>query len=161
MEILLLSDLPGIGKKNDLIIVGNGYALNHLLPARKAIVVTPNVRRRYAEQIKKRALERELEKTAQSSSLKVLAGKSLQFMQKASKAGKLYAAISEKMIADNLKNQFGINLAPEQIKVKEPIKNIGVYTISLQIGDQTTPVSVEVKSDMKTAEKKSEKKKVA
>ncbi len=149
MEILLLSDISGIGKKNDLIIVGNGYALNHLLPARKAIVVTPNVRKRYAEQIKKRALERELEKTAQSSSLKALAGKSLRFVQKASKAGKLYAAINEKMIADSLRNQFGINLASDQIKIKDPIKNIGVFTVSLQIGDQTTPLSVDVKADSK------------
>jgi ribosomal protein L9 len=54
MEVLLLTDIPGIGRRSDVIVVGNGFALNHLLPSRKALVVTPNVRRRYAEQIKKR-----------------------------------------------------------------------------------------------------------
>ena len=55
MEVLLLQDIPGIGKKDDLLIVKEGYALNNLLPYRKALVATPTVRKRYADQIRGRA----------------------------------------------------------------------------------------------------------
>lgn len=146
MEILLLSDIAGIGKKNDLLVVGNGYALNHLLPNRKAIVVTPSVRKRYADAIKKRALERETEKSAQQSSLQTLAGKHLTFITKATPTGKLYAAITHAMIIDQLKNQFGIGLSEDQVNIKDPIKSLGTHTVGLQIGDQVTPLQVEVKA---------------
>ena len=61
MEVLLLTDIPGIGKKDDLLLVGDGYALNCLLPRRQAMIATPTVRRRYAEIIRKRAVERQTE----------------------------------------------------------------------------------------------------
>ncbi len=102
MEVLLLTDIQGIGKKNDLLVVKSGFALNHLLPERKALVVTPNVRKRYAEVIKKRAIERENERQVQASIASALTGKVLHLKAKASKAGKLYAAVSEAQIVEAL-----------------------------------------------------------
>lgn len=146
MEVLLLADITGIGKKSDLIVVQKGYALNHLLPARRAIVVTPSVRRRYAEEIKRRALEREQERVAQSESVKTLAGKKLDITVKTTKAGTLYAAVSEKVIADELKARFGIRLSPQQIRIQSPIKGVGTHSVGLLIGSATTQLSVEVKA---------------
>ena len=95
MDVLLLSDLPGIGKKNDLIVVTSGYAMNYLLPQRKAIVVTPNVRKQYGEQIKQRAMERESERQLHLSLANTLSGKVIHIAAKAAKSGKLYAAVTE------------------------------------------------------------------
>ncbi|MFA6259652.1 MAG: bL9 family ribosomal protein, partial [Candidatus Peribacteraceae bacterium] len=64
MEVLLLQDINGVGKKNDLLIVGDGYALNFLLPQSKAIVATPTVRRRFSEQIRRRAMEVQKERAS-------------------------------------------------------------------------------------------------
>ena len=61
MEVLLLQDVQNVGQKNDLLMVGDGYALNFLLPQQKAIVATPTVRKRYAEEIRRRAEQKELE----------------------------------------------------------------------------------------------------
>lgn len=152
MEVLLLSDLPGIGKKNDLIVVGNGYALNYLLPGRKAIVVTPNVRKRYAEQIKRRALDREQERLTQATTLQSIKGKSLRFTTKASKAGKLYAAITVSMVLDALKKQFSLKLNEEQVKLAEPIKNVGPHTVMLHIGQEKVSMAIEVKNSEEAAQ---------
>ena len=46
MELLLLEDIPGVGQKNDIIVVKNGFALNNLLPRRRALIATPTVRKR-------------------------------------------------------------------------------------------------------------------
>ncbi len=146
MEVLLLADIAGIGKKNDLIVVQKGYALNHLLPAREAIVVTPSVRKRYAEEIKRRALEREQERASQAEAVKTLSGKKLEIKVKTTKTGTLYASISEKRIADELKARFGIHLSPQQIRIQSPIKGVGTHTIGLQIGSVTTAFPIEVKA---------------
>ena len=79
MEVLLLEDITGIGKKNDLLVVREGYALNCLLPHRRAIIATPTVRRRYAEQIRKRAEEKILEQELKSDAASAISGKEVKF----------------------------------------------------------------------------------
>ena len=159
MEVLLLSDIKGIGKKSDVVVVGNGYALNFLLPGRKALVVTPNVRKRYAELIKKRAIERESEKSRQGGTAKSLEGKVVHFSSKVTKTGKLYAAITAKMIVDSLGKQHGILLDEEQVKIQEPIKSVGMHTVPVHLGELSGTLSVEVKDagEEKGAKKKGQK----
>lgn len=147
MEVLLLTSIPGIGKKNDLIVVSDGFALNHLLPGRRALVVTPSVRKRYAEQIKERALEREREKQLQESIAKALGGKTLRFAVKAGKGGKLYAAVSEKMIADGLLKDFNVTVSSSHVKIASPIKSPGKHTVILELGAQSLTLPVEVTSE--------------
>jgi large subunit ribosomal protein L9 len=144
MEILLLQDIPGIGKRNDLLVVGDGYALNYLLPRRAALVATPLVRKRYAELIKRRAEEREKEKSARAGAVQALSGKTITFAKKATKTGKLYAAITEKAIVDALKEQLAIEVKEDDLVIDEPIKAIGTTSITVMMGDSKVPVSVKV-----------------
>jgi large subunit ribosomal protein L9 len=144
MEILLLEDIYGVGKKNDLLVVGDGYALNFLLPQRKALVATPTVRKRYAEQIKKRAEEKELEKQSRASAAAAVAGKTVTFAKKATKTGKLYAAITEEQIAEALKDQLSLSVAPSAIVIAEHIKAVGTFTVQVKAGDTEQPLSVVV-----------------
>jgi len=147
MEVLLLTDIGGVGKKNDLIVVKSGFALNHLLPERKALVVTPNVRKRYAEQIKHRALEREREREIQLSLSNTLTGKVVHVTGKASKAGKLYAAISEDQISAALKSEYGIVIPAASIGINDHIKKTGNHVVTVTVGTQSVPVTIEVKAE--------------
>ena len=117
MEIFLLQDVPGIGKKNDLLLVGDGYALNNLLPRRAALVATPLVRKRYAEFIKRRAEEREHEKAMTTGAVQALTGKSLMLTRKVTKTGKLYAAVTEKQIVEALKEQLQLEVSEDAVKI--------------------------------------------
>lgn len=154
MEVLLLTDIPGIGKKNDLLVVRSGFALNHLLPNRKALVVTPNVRKRYAEQIKQRALEKENEKQLQSSLSAALGGKVVHMTAKTNKAGKLYAAMTESAIADAIKTEYATDVPASAISIPEPMKSTGSHPIKITIGTQSITINVEVKTEVETAAKK-------
>lgn len=147
MEVLLLSDIAGVGRKNDLIVVSSGYALNHLLPLRKALVVTPNVRRQYAAQIKQRAMEREKERELQISVASAVSGKVVRILAKAGKAGKLYAAVSAEMIVESLKSQYGIDVPAKAISIKEHIKNTGSHIVMLSIGAQSSELTIDVKTE--------------
>src|SRR3989338_7065580 len=121
LALLLLEDIPGLGQRNDIVVVGDGYALNNLLPRRRALVATPTVRKRYAEQIKRRAEEKAREVELAQSAAAILREKSLAFTSKASNTGKLYGSISAKMISEALSEQAQIEVAEANIIVSEPI----------------------------------------
>ncbi|HVW67103.1 MAG TPA: 50S ribosomal protein L9 [Candidatus Peribacteraceae bacterium] len=147
MEVLLLQDIAGIGKKNDLLVVGDGYALNFLLPRRAALVATPLVRKRYADLIRRRAEEREKEKSAQASTAKALTGQQLSFTRKVTKTGKLYAAINKGAIVEALKEQLSLDLPEQSVLLDEPIKSTGTHTVQLKLNDQSVPLSVVVEAE--------------
>lgn len=144
MEVLLLQDIQGIGKKDDLIVVGDGFALNHLLPLAKALVATPTVRKRYAERIRRRALEREEERTMQASAASAISNKQVKFTKKATKTGKLYAAITEDLIAEEIKKQLGMDIAAKNISIEEPIKAIGTFSVDVEVGTSSQKLGVVV-----------------
>lgn len=147
MEVLLLEDLPGIGKKNDLLIVGDGYAMNKLLPSRMALVATPTVRRRYADQIRRRAEEKVSEVAAQQAGGSLIEGKTLAIAKKTTKTGKLYAAVSEKLIAEEIKNQLKVDVKEDAITVSEPIKTLGLHEVSVSLAGIAHPMTIEVTAE--------------
>lgn len=144
MEVLLLQDIPEIGKKDDLLIVGDGYALNFLLPQSKALIATPTVRRRYGERIRRRAEEKLAENASQEAKAATIADKEVAFARKVTKTGKLYAAISEKNIAEALKEQHKTDVEESDIVIDEPIKATGEFTVNVSLSGNDTPVKVTV-----------------
>ncbi len=153
MELLLLQDINGIGKRNDIIVVGDGFALNHLLPEHKALVATPTVRKRYAEQIRRRAEERENDRKVQLEAAGMLTGKIVHFTRKGTKTDKLYAAISAREISEALSTEHAITIAADKIQIAEPIKSVGNATVQVQIGDQSYPLQINVAREEVKAKK--------
>ncbi len=147
MEILLLQDIPGVGKKSDLIVVGDGYALNFLLPRRAALVATPLVRKRYADLIRRRAEERETEKSMKSSAAATMSSKALLFVKKVTKTGKLYAGITEEHIMQELQKQLGVTVKEDDINLSEHIKTVGTHTVEVKMGDQKVKVEIKVEAE--------------
>lgn len=144
MEVILLQDIPGIGKKNDVLVVGDGYALNCLLPHRKALVATPTVRKRYAEVIRRRAEEKALERAAATSAASVLQGKKISLTRKTTKTGKLYAAITEKQIVEAMLAQLKIEAKDSAITISSPIKALGAFTVQVDLSGVSADLAVEV-----------------
>lgn len=144
MDVLLLSDIAGVGTKNELLSVSDGFALNHLLPHRKALVATPDVRRRFAEQIKARAEAKEKERQLQASMSNAIGNKSLTITAKASAAGKLFAAVSPALIAERIKEELGFDIPEDSIEVSEHIKTTGKHTVSIKIGSQSIVITLVV-----------------
>jgi len=147
MELLLLEDIPGIGVKNDIIVVKEGFALNNLLPRRRALVATPAVRKRYADLIKTRAEDRERETQLMRSAAGVLKDIVLKFVKKATKSGKLYAAVSEHEIAVMLSEKHQVEIPEVDVVIDEHIKTVGSHTVKVKLGDKEAEVRIEVVSE--------------
>lgn len=134
MEIILLKDIPKLGKRYDLKNVRDGYGRNFLLPQKLAMLAEKTSIKslellRKAEEVKKGKKEKEIK-----DSLFALQDKEFTVSAKANEDGELFGGISANLISEELKRQ-GYNIPEDFIKLPEHIKHIGEYEISLEAKD--------------------------
>lgn len=140
MKVILLQDVPGTGKKNQILNVSDGYFRNFLLPRKWAMEATPHAvaeveRRNEAERAKEAARRKEAEDLARE-----LKDKIIHLEAKGGEKGKLYGSVTSQEIADALLSQHQIEMDRRKIELPEPIRNAGdsQVTISLYAGVKVT-----------------------
>lgn len=130
MKVILLKDVSGLGRADDIKEVADGYARNFLFVKNLAIQASPKAAQTIAE---KHSKEHKAA-AAELSSLQALAGRvdgaEVELREKASSAGVLYAAVTANKIATTLQ-KMGFKVEPEQVKIK-PFKEIGTYAVKLK-----------------------------
>ncbi len=132
MRIVLLKDVPGLGRKNEVKSVSDGYALNMLIPKKLAVMGTPAAIAR-AERLKAEAeTERKIQADLLSKNLSSLEGLSIEMAEKANEQGHLFSGIHKEKIAAELKRQKGIEVPPEFIELAHPIKETGEHAVAVQ-----------------------------
>lgn len=125
MKVILLQDVPGTGKKNQIVNVSDGYARNFLFPRKVAMEATKGAvseveRRNEAERQREAERRAEAEKVAAS-----LKGKVITIRSKAGDKGRLYGSVTTQEIADALESQHGVAVDKRKIDLKEPIRTLG------------------------------------
>lgn len=132
MEIILMEDVPSVGKAGDLVRVSDGYARNHLLPRKKAVMATAtSLKALEHEQHLSQHKQDKLEQEAQGL-VKKIEEISCTVAKPAGEEGKLFGAVTSADIEEALREQ-GISVDRKKIVLEEPIKNLGVYTVSLKL----------------------------
>ncbi len=136
MKVILLQDIQGTGKKNQILNVSDGYARNFLFPKKWAMEATPAAVReveRRDEQERAREMARRQEAEALAASLK---DKVVLLQAKSGEKGRLYGSVTGQEIADALNVQHGIVLDKRRIELAEPIRTVGdsEITVSLYSG---------------------------
>jgi len=132
-KVILLADVKGVGHKDDVVSVSVGYAANYLLPRHLAIDATPE---RIASLTKRKTAlsqEKEVALTRAQELAAKLSGESITVKAKATPQGRLYGAITPEEIVEAIRRQLGITLDKKVISTDEPIKALGVYSISLKL----------------------------
>ena len=131
MKVILLKDVKGQGKKNDVIEVSDGYGRNFLIKNGLATIATStqvnsiNISKA-AEEKRKAAEKAEAIKLA-----KELETKTVVVEIKTGETGKLFGALNTQAIADALKKQ-GVDIDKKKIVLSDPIKSVGEYTITVK-----------------------------
>jgi large subunit ribosomal protein L9 len=132
-EVILTHNIVGLGGESDHIKVAAGYARNYLFPQRLAIPVSAANKRRL-EVLKQRRAEREAHEFNTMSELAKSISKLIAVVSvKTGEDGKMFGAVTNGMIADQLKTQFDIALDKKKIHVEKPIKALGEYEIELRL----------------------------
>lgn len=140
MEIILKEDVVGLGYKNDIVTVKNGYGRNYLIPTGKGVIASPSARRMLEEDLKQRAHKLEkIKNDALALAEKLEKVEPIKIATKVSATGTIYGSVNSLHIADELKKQ-NFNIDRKQIVLKE-VKEIGTYTATVKLHKE---VSVEI-----------------
>ena len=140
MKVILLKDVKGTGKKNEVKEVSDGYARNYLLPKKLAVPADNTNMKELNEKNKSKELKAQKEYEAA-----VELGKKMEDA-KAGDGGRLFGSITSKDIAEQIKKQHNIEVDKRKITLDEPIRVLGSRFVDIKIHQKvTTRLRVDVK----------------
>lgn len=121
MEIILKEDIIGLGYKNDIVKVKDGYGRNYLIPTGKGVIASASARKQLAENLKQQsaklaALKAEAEKRAEA-----LKDVQLVITAKVAATGHLYGSVGAAKVAEELA-KLGIEIDRKIITMREARK---------------------------------------
>ena len=147
-EVILTHNIVGLGGESDNVKVAAGYARNYLYPHGLAIPVTAANKRRL-EALRQRRAERESHELNTMTDLsKSLSKLVCVIMVKSGEDGKMFGAVTNGMIADQLKTQFDVTLDKRKIHLAHPIRALGEHEVELRLHqDVTTILKVRAESN--------------
>ncbi len=133
MKVILLADVKGQGKKNDVIEVSDGYGKNFLIPrklAKPADAQSLNdVKVKEESRLHRIATEKK-EAEALAARLKELV---VRIPTSGGTDGRLYGSVTAKDIAEHLESDHGIRIDKRKLVVSDPIKAYGKYEIDAKL----------------------------
>lgn len=137
MKVVLLADVKGQGKKDEIVNVSEGYARNFLFPKKLAIVADNKILNEIKGKEEKRLRQIELEKAAALETKAKLESVQVVIKVAAGEGDRLYGAVTAKDIADALLAQHGIEVDKRKI-VTDAIKAFGSYTPEIKLFPEIT-----------------------
>jgi large subunit ribosomal protein L9 len=133
MDIILKEDIPGIGHKDDIVTVKDGYARNYLIPKGMALNATASAKKMHEEVLRQRAHKEEKIKEEALELADKMKTLSLTIGAKTSTKGKIFGSVNTIQIAEALKKE-GFEIDRKDISIKEElIKEIGNYTATVKL----------------------------
>jgi len=129
MKVILVEDVPKLGKMGDVVKVARGYARNYLMP-RKLVLEATDGNIRHIEEKKKVEDKKSRKRLEESVKLvSKLEGMKVIFKVRVGEEGKLYGSITSKDIAEKILADSGIEIDRRKIVLDDPIKVVGHYNI--------------------------------
>ncbi len=145
MEIILKQEMPGLGDKDDIVKVKNGYGRNFLIPQGFAILATESARKVHAENLRQRAHKEAKIKDAAAQIASQLADIKLTLGAKTSTSGKIFGSVNTIQIAEALKVK-GFDIDRKNITIEgDQVKEIGSYVAKVKLHKE---VKVEINFDI-------------
>ena len=146
MKVILLKDVKGTGKKNEVKEVSDGYARNFLLPKKLAVPADNTNMKELNEKNKSKENKAQKEYEAAVELGKKMEELSVVIYSKAGDGGRLFGSITSKDIAEQIKKQHNIEVDKRMITLDEPIRVLGSRFVDIKIHQKvTTKIRVDVK----------------
>ena len=143
MKIILKEDVSGLGYKDDVVEVKDGYGRNYLIPYGKAVIATPSALKVLAENQRQRAHKLAKIKADAEALAASLKDVKLTIGAKTSATGTIFGSVNSIQIAEALE-KLGFNIDRNIIEI-EPVKEVGEYVATVKLHkDVTAQVPFEV-----------------
>lgn len=133
MEVILLKDVKGTGKKGEIHNVKTGYAQNYLIKQGLAKEATQKAK---SELKAKQRADKKAEEENRQEALKnkeILEKEPVEIKEKAAEDGRLFGSVTTMKIADAIKDQYGIKIDKRKIEQKMPMRSVGTQTVTVKL----------------------------
>lgn len=138
MEVILLKDVKGTGRKGEIHDVAVGYAQNFLI--KKGLAKEATASAKAALKAKKKATAKEEEENLEQAKEQkvVLEDNAIELYEKAAEDGRLFGSITTKKIADAIEDQLDFKIDKRKISQKIPMRSLGTQTVDVKLHSEVT-----------------------
>ena len=133
MKVILLANVKGLGKKDEMVEASDGYARNYLIPKKLAVIADSKAQNELKGKESARQFKIDEETRAAKEIAARLEGTVVKIRSAAGAAGRLYGAVTTKDIAEALEKDFKITVDKRKIELADNIKNFGTYSVSVKL----------------------------
>ena len=147
MKIILLKDIPKVGRRYDIKNVSDGYALNLLIPRGLAQIATPQAEKSIEAMKAKDLVERKVQGELLLKNLEVIKTLTLNIREKANEKGHLFAGITKARLVEEIIKSARLNIDAESIKLEKPIKEVGEYKVAVEVMGKSAEFKVIIEAE--------------
>ena len=146
MKIILLKDIPNVGKRYDIKEISDGYAVNLLIPKKMAIAATADSIKRIETEKARYEGERKVHQDLLLKNISQLDGITITIQEKANEKGHLFAGVHKLEIIHTIQSQTHLQIDAEHIILDKPIKEIGIHSIEVKVGEKSIKFNLDIKT---------------
>ncbi len=146
MKIILLKDVPKVGRKYDTKEVSEGYAANLLIPRGLAVAATPSAVKAIAVEKSKIEGEKKVHEELLAKNLEALDGKTITIKEKLNEKGHLFAAIHKPEVMAAIESQVRVQINPENLIMEKPLKEGGDHVLEAKGSGKCIKFTLSIKS---------------
>ena len=132
MEVILKDDVKGLGYKNDIVTVKDGYGLNYLIPQGFAVIADKSNRKVVAENVRQAAHKLEKIKGDAQELANSIGDLTLEIPTKVGETGKIFGSVTTNQISEALKAK-GFDVDRKRISFDQDVKTAGEYTATINL----------------------------
>lgn len=132
MNVILRSDIPGIGRRGDIVSVADGHARNYLLPRGLALVATDGAIDQANSMRRARDLREASDREAARTVAEALTAKVITVKAKSGNEGRLFGSVTTADLASALAAQAGVSLDRKKI-ISQPIRTTGSHSAVVRL----------------------------
>jgi large subunit ribosomal protein L9 len=148
MKVILLENIENVGKKGETQEVKDGFGRNFLIPRHLAILATRGNIKNLQQHAGKLIDRKERDVKAAQATKQRLDEALLTIKHKAGQDGRLFGSVTVKELAEAIKQVLGIEVDRKSIRLDEPIKMTGAYTVDVYLEKGVSAqVKVEVEQE--------------
>lgn len=138
MKVILLDNIKGVGKKDEIINANDGYARNFLFPKKLAVEANAENLGKLKNKQDSVQHKRNVEKEKAEEIANKMKDITLTIKVKAGDNGRIFGGVTSKEISENLKQQHNIEVDKKKIALAETIKNLGTFNVPVKLFEGVT-----------------------
>ncbi|MBD3162661.1 MAG: 50S ribosomal protein L9 [Candidatus Eisenbacteria bacterium] len=132
MEVILLEEVDGLGRRGDKVSVAQGYARNYLLPRKLALAATSGGARIFMESERVRRMQSDRTRALAEKTAAKLNKLSVTVFMQAGEDDRLFGSVTAADISEKIAAE-GYEIDKRQVQLEEPLKALGAYNVKLKL----------------------------